>query len=284
MSLNSMNIDSSSCWDNIDNLIQSRAFQMKVNELELVDRYSKRNHDIKVSIIMPTWNRASVIRRAIDSVLAQRYGNFELIISDDGSADTTEEVLQCHYAGDQRIRYLKNEHGGVSLARNIGLDSTTGQLIAYLDSDNAWSENYLLLMVNSFVDNPDMNTLYCGLKIIDTVSDRVFIRFGHYDRKNLLAMNYIDMNIFMHRRCLVEKLGGFDEGMSVLEDWDLIVRYTKDNPPRALECTLATYYFEKGLEHLSSSENLLETFRRVKQRFIEGEGLAYGNNNRAGVR
>jgi glycosyltransferase involved in cell wall biosynthesis len=269
MSLNSMNAHCSDHWDDLDALIRNRAFKMKINELRLIDRYGERNQDIKVSIIMPTWNRASVIRRAIDSVRTQRYGNFELIISDDGSSDATEEVVKHYCAGDQRIRYIRNEHSGVSRTRNIGLDHSTGQVIAYLDSDNVWSENYLLLMVNYFVDNPGINTLYCGL-IIDTVSEREFISFKQYDRKYLLTRNYIDMNIFMHRRCLFDNLGGFNEEINVLEDWELILRYTKDNPPHMLECCLATYYFEKDFEHLSSSDKLPEIFHRIKQLFNEG--------------
>ena len=262
-----MNAHSADHFDELDILLRSKAFKMKINELGLVERYGARNQDVKVSIIMPIWNRASVIKRAIDSVRAQRYVNFELIISDDGSSDATEEVVRQHYSGDRRMRYIRNEHAGVSRARNIGLNYSTGQLIAYLDSDNVWSENYLLLMVNSFVDNPGMNTLYCGLRVIDTVREREFVSFKQYDRPYLLARNYIDMNIFMHRRCLFDRFGGFDEEINVLEDWDLIVRYTKDNPPYVLECFLATYYFEKDLEHLSSSEELPEIFSRIRQRF-----------------
>lgn len=253
----------------IDRLLKNIVFRMKINELRLVQKYRDKKQDIRVSIIMPTWNRAFIIGRAIDSVLKQSYRNFELIISDDGSSDGTEEVLKSYCEKDRRILYIRNEHAGVSRARNIGLERSTGQLIAYLDSDNKWSENYLLLMVNSFIDNPDMNTLYCALRVIDTITEREFISFRHFDRKYLLDRNYIDMNIFMHRRYLFEKLGGFNEGITVLEDWDLIMRYTKDNPPHVLECSLATYYFEKDFEHLSSTEELAETFNRIKQLFNE---------------
>ncbi|MEW6585579.1 MAG: glycosyltransferase family 2 protein [Nitrospirota bacterium] len=250
----------------IDRIVNSTPFQMRLNELRLVQRYRDRKQDSNVSIIMPTWNRAFVIGRAIDSALKQSYTNFELIISDDGSTDNTEEVVNRYSSSDHRIKYLKSEHAGVSRARNIGLQHSTGPLIAYLDSDNVWSEHFLLLMVNLFVDNPYTNTLYCALKrVIDTIPVKEFISFRHYDRKYLLSRNYIDMNIFMHRRHLFEELGGFTEGIDVLEDWDLIVRYTKNNPPCVLECVLATYYFEKDFEHLSSSEDLPKIFERLQK-------------------
>lgn len=249
-----------------EDILNSSSFRMRLNELRLVQKYRQRNQDIKVSVIMPTWNRSAVISRAIESALQQSYTNFELIIADDGSTDNTEEVVHRFSSSDRRIKYLKNVHAGVSRARNIGIAHSSGQLIAYLDSDNAWAEHYLLLMVNTFVDNPSTNTMYCALKrVIDSSPAREFISFRHYDREYLLSRNYIDMNIFMHRRDLFRTLGGFNETIHVLEDWDLIVRYTKENPPYVLECVLATYYFEQDFEHLSSSETLPVIFRQLQQ-------------------
>jgi O-antigen biosynthesis protein len=250
----------------LDRLINSASFKMRLNELRLVQKYRDRKQDSKVSIIVPTWNRGFVISRAIESALKQSYSNFELIISDDGSTDNTEEVVYRLSFSDYRIKYIKNEHAGVSRARNIGLEHSAGQLIAYLDSDNVWAEHYLLLMVNTLIDNSYANTLYCAIKrVIDTSPLKELISFRHYDRKYLLSRNYIDMNIFMHRRHLFEKLGGFNEEINVLEDWDLIMRYTKDNSPYVLECILATYYFEKDFEHLSSSDKLSGIFEQLQQ-------------------
>lgn len=250
----------------IDRIVNSALFHMKLNELRLVQKYRARKQDNKVSVIMPTWNRALIIERAIDSVISQSYTNFELIISDDGSTDNTEEIVHGYSSSDNRIIYIKNDHAGVSRTRNSGLQNSTGQLIAYLDSDNVWADHFLLLMVNTFVDNPDTNTLYCALKRVTDISPvKEFISFRHYDRKYLLSRNYIDMNIFMHRRHLFDDFGGFNESINVLEDWDLIVRYTKHNPPYVLECVLATYYFEKDFEHLSSSDKLPDIFEQLQQ-------------------
>ncbi len=249
----------------LDRLLGSDNFKLKLNELRLVQKYQKREQKVKVSIIMPTWNRAFVIGRAIDSVLRQSYTNYELIISDDGSEDDTEELIETKYGKENRIKYVKNRHSGVSHTRNVGLEYSTGQLIAYLDSDNVWSENYLLLMVNSFIENPVLNTVYSGIRVIDNIGKNDFILFKQYDRSSLLVRNYIDLNIFMHRRFLFERLGGFDESLKALEDWELILRYTKDNPPFVLECCVATYDFGKGFEHLSLTENLDEPYRRIRE-------------------
>lgn len=249
----------------LNRLVKTPGFNMKINELRLVQKYEKRDQNIKVSIIMPTWNRGFIIERAIDSILRQSYRNFELIISDDGSSDDTEKIIRSNYKKDERIRYIKSNHSGVSQARNIGLDVSTGDLIAYLDSDNMWFDNYLLLMVNSFVDRPNMNTMYCAMRVINNVGGEYYKRFRDYNRKSLLVRNFIDISVFMHKRFLFELLGGFNKEMPPLEDWELIIRYTKDNPPFVLNCCLANYYLEKEIEHLTSTKWSDETYKRIRR-------------------
>ena len=96
----------------------------------------------KVSIIMPTFNRSWIIGRAIKSVLEQSFKDFELIIINDGSTDDTEIALK--QFTDERISIIKLEvNGGLSHARNSGLKKATGELVAYLDSDNVWYKDFL---------------------------------------------------------------------------------------------------------------------------------------------
>lgn len=248
-----------------DRLVNHASFKMKLNEIRLKQHYQNREQNAKVTVIMPTWNRAFIIQRSIDSVLQQSYRNFELIISDDGSSDNTETVLNKRYGNESRINYIKNEHYGVSHARNVALRQAQGNLIAYLDSDNEWSKDYLLLMVNTFVDFPEINTLYCGIRYIDQPSKRDFILFKEYERKALLERNFIDINIFMHRTALFKNLHGFNDEYNGLEDWEFIIRYTQDNFPKALECCLATYYRQKGLSNLTLTKDLYDTFQKIRQ-------------------
>ena len=251
--------------DEFESLLNHASFKMKLNEVRLIQKYRMRQQDAKVTVIMPTWNRSFIIRRAINSVLQQSYKNFELIISDDGSSDDTEEMIKKNYGNEPRITYLKDEHTGVSHARNSALQYAHGEFVAYLDSDNVWSEEYLLLMVNTFVDFPDSKTLYCGVRYIDQPSKNDFILLRQYDRKALLERNFIDINIFMHRTVLFETLHGFKDEYNGLEDWELIIRYTQDNFPKVLECCLATYYRDKDLNNLTLSHNLSETFQKIRQ-------------------
>jgi glycosyltransferase involved in cell wall biosynthesis len=147
----------------------------------------------------------------------------------------------------------------------VALKQSSGKLIGYLDSDDVWSENYLLIMVNSFIDNPGVGTGYCGVRFLNYVDNHKSIFFRAYDRESLLRRNYIPINGFMHRRSLFDEFGGFKQDLCPLEDWDLILRYAKTYPPLAVECTLATYYLEKDIDHHLFSKDLHDIYERVKR-------------------
>ena len=99
-------------------------------------------HDITVSAIIPTYNRANIVIRAIQSVLNQTYQNFELLVIDDGSQDNTEEIVTGIH--DNRIKYIRHEKNkGVAAARNTGIEAAKGEFIAFLDSDDEWLPNKL---------------------------------------------------------------------------------------------------------------------------------------------
>jgi hypothetical protein len=232
---------------------------------QLLHSYAQRPQKIKVSVIMAAWNRALVIERAIRSVLRQKYRNFELIVVDDGSSDGTDAVVRRLCATDERVRLVGTPHVGVSHARNTGLKAASGDLIAYLDSDNEWQEEYLLFMVNLFVDHPRTATGYCAIHVADTVNNRNYIRFNAYDRKRLLHLNFIDLNIFMHRRFLWEKLGGFNEGLTRLVDWELILKYTDKYPPFFINSVMAKYHLDRKLKNITHTVGLEKNLKKVQE-------------------
>ena len=104
-----------------------------------------------ISVIIPTFNRAHVLLRAVDSVLKQSYKNFELIVIDDGSTDHTDELLSS-YVREGKIQYLKQENKGVSSARNFGVKSSKGDWLAFLDSDDEWLKGKLQKQVDLLGD------------------------------------------------------------------------------------------------------------------------------------
>lgn len=186
-----------------------------------------------VSVIMPVWNREAYVATALDSVLAQSYRNWELLVVDDGSTDGSKEVVG-GYLSDPRIRLFSRPHAGVCAARNYGLSEVDGAVIAYLDSDNVWYPHYLQEVIRGFDSAPEAGSLHLAQLVRDTNAGTAFIRGKDYDRARMEIDNDIDLNVFAHRRELLEELGGFDPTLTRGEDWDLILRYTKERPPLRL--------------------------------------------------
>lgn len=98
---------------------------------------------MKVTVIMPVYNREKELSKSIESVLSQTYKNFELIIIDDGSEDKSKDIIQSFQLIDNRIKYYYQTNQGVSAARNNGLDKSVGKYITFLDSDDTWDKNFL---------------------------------------------------------------------------------------------------------------------------------------------
>jgi len=112
----------------------------------------------KVSVIVPTYNRGYIVRRAVDSILAQTLTDFEVLVVDDGSTDDTRAVIKSIM--DERVQYFYKENGGVSSARNLGLSESSGEYIAFLDSDDVWPEDFLRVMTEHLDENPDFGLAY----------------------------------------------------------------------------------------------------------------------------
>jgi len=114
-----------------------------------------------VSIIIPCYNRANIVRETIDSVLAQTYAKFEVILIDDGSTDHTREVVSSY--DDRRIRYFYKANGGLSAARNSGLDAARGEFVAFLDSDDVWQSWKLGAQVEIFRRHPEAGLIWSDM-------------------------------------------------------------------------------------------------------------------------
>lgn len=201
----------------------------------------------RISVVMPTWNREAVVAQALASVFQQSLQPAEVILVDDGSEDQTLNVVRRDFApqiSQGILRVIPAPHEGVSAARNRGLAAATGDLIAYLDSDNRWAPDYLLFMAAVFAECDSVSTAYCGLSMNDTENGVSDLRGRPWDRQRLIGTNYIDLNVFMHRRALYEQYGGFDTQLKRLVDWDLIARYTQLYEPVYLPLVGVEYFLD----------------------------------------
>lgn len=226
----------------------------------------RSTHEFKVSIIMSTYNRRCIIKRAIDSILNQSFSNYELIICDDGSTDNTEKLLKkeyAHYFKSGKFIYITQNHVGVSKARNRCLEISSGNLVAYLDSDNYWEPEFLEKMVGIFQNNSNCDSAYCAIHKHYLDTNKNYILNERYDRDKILKKNQIDLNTFMHRKNLYELLGGFNESLTRLVDWDLILMYTKDNPPLFLDEILVQYYIAKKFNNITLQGSYTEHCEKI---------------------
>ncbi len=207
-----------------------------------------------VSIVLPTRNRPRELRRAIASVQAQRYDNWELVVVDDGGSEDSRELVAA--LGDPRARWLGIPGRGVGAARNAALGEARGEIIAYLDDDNMMDRGWLYAVAWAFEQRPDIDVLY-GAFVIDDVLrvagqgsgalPETFLR--RYRKEALLTGNLADMGAMAHRAGLPG--AWFDESLLQMGDWDLLVRLTADKDPLVLPA-VACYYTTDTPERLSN--------------------------------
>jgi glycosyltransferase involved in cell wall biosynthesis len=217
-----------------------------------------------VSVVMPVRNRETLVAEAIESVLAQRHRHWELIVVDDGSEDGTAAAV-ASFHGDPRIRLERIAHRGAAAARNHGLRLARGDLIAYLDSDNLWFPRFLAAAAAALAANPECALVYGALVSQEHGTSEAGLLFEEFEHERLLQSNYIDLNCVMHRRELFERLGGFDESLGRLIDWDLLLRYTRDGGACALP-TLAARYRRADAQRISDTVPAGPNWLRIKEK------------------
>jgi len=178
------------------------------------------------SVIIPTYNRKTFVEKAVLSVLSQTWREFELIVVDDGSTDETERSIR--RINDERIRFFRQEHLGVSSARNTGINNATGDFAAFLDSDDLWVSEKLERTAFHIDLFPDINIFH---------TEEIWFRRGELLRQkkkhakpsgwvfeNALPLCCIGMSTAVVKMEVFDRIGLFDETFEACEDYDLWLR------------------------------------------------------------
>lgn len=213
----------------------------------------------KVSVIIPVYNGEEFIGDAINSVLAQTYDDYEIIVIDDGSIDNTKRILD-QFA--EKITYIYQSNQGVAVARNTGIKATRGKYIAFLDADDIWFKNKLKLEVEILENNPDIDLVHAN--DVKISSDKKILRGYTRNKKNLdgylakgliLRKFHIQISTVLIRRKCIEKYGLFDPNLSKLgaEDREFFYRITK-------KCKAK--YINKDVSYYRVSSNSLSANRQ----------------------
>lgn len=185
---------------------------------------------MKIDIIIPTYNRAYCLERAINSVLKQTYKNFNLLIIDDNSSDNTKEITN-QYLNDERVSYYKLDvNKGVSAARNIGIEKSTSSWVAFLDSDDEWLEDKLTKQVEYINLNPNLPLIH-GEEIWYRNNKRVnpkkiHKKSGGHIFERCLKLCLISPSAVIIKKEILDEFKGFDEQFVVCEDYDLWLKIT----------------------------------------------------------
>ncbi len=187
------------------------------------------NSEPLVSVIMATYNREEFIEQAIDSVLTQSYEHLELIVIDDGSTDNTKALLESKY-NDNRLIYHYQDNTGQSIARNVALGMAKGEYIAFIDSDNAWTDGKLKKQVEYFQAHDETDIIYGDIITIDEHNNEVtrdnMKRYSGYIADILVKDNFVSNNTALAKKKCFDELGGMSGKVKVADDYELWLRFS----------------------------------------------------------
>ena len=186
----------------------------------------------KISVIIPSYNRDHLILKAVESVSSQTYSNLEIIVVDDGSTDNTSDVIS--EIDDPRLIYIKhNQNRGLSAARNTGILAASGDIFAFLDTDDLWIRHKLNEHVRIFNSSSNISVVYSGSYRYKN-NEKIYIPPKCVPSKHgkifnqLLFGNFIPaISVTAKRECF-DKVGLFDPALISFEDWDMWIRLAKN--------------------------------------------------------
>lgn len=227
-----------------------------------------------VSVIIPTFNRAQVLGRALDSVFAQTFQNFEIVVVDDGSTDETPELLAAY---GSRVTVLAQANRGVSSARNRGIRASSGEYVAFLDSDDAWLPDKLTRQIAVLDQHPDIPLCHTeeiwirrGVRVNQMKKHH---KQGGYIFPACLPFCVISPSSAMLRRAVFDEVGDFDESLPACEDYDLWLRITKTYPVIFISDPLIVKYGGHA-DQLSRMHWGLDRFRiRALEKLLQSGAL-----------
>ncbi len=253
-----------------------------VTSIDVMESQStvREERPILVSVIMPTYNRGNYIRESLDSVLAQDFSDFEVIVVDDGSTDGTEEVVRPY---QDRIRYIRQENRGAGAARNIGIRKARGQYIAFMDSDDL-SRPHHLKCLSSFLDrNPECAMVVGnGGYLEGNYRNRSTIisakRVKRLEQRGITVKELFDGRVVrlqgtMTRKTVFEEIGLLDEWFRLSYDLDIALRIIKDHQIGFINEEV--YLWRQHGDNISSNDELrsrenLRALEKLAADFPEG--------------
>jgi len=208
------------------------------------------------SVIIPAYNRAKLITRTIDSILAQTFTDFEIVIVDDGSTDDLKKV--CDEYNSLKIHYFYQDNAGSNPARNTGIRISRGYYVSFLDSDDTWEKEYLNEVYKKFTSDDELGLVYVR-------NIRKYLPEGYLLLKNckklegfiyreVLQQGFLtNSSCITVKRTLLETVGGWDNNLRACQDDDICFRLAKIAKIGFIDKILTTFYIDEQIDRISSS-------------------------------
>lgn len=231
-----------------------------------------------VSVVIPCYNQGDYIEETVESVLGQTYSAIEIIIVNDGSTDHSHDIIQNILRKNPEIKYILLENGGVSRARNKGIEKASGKYILPLDADDLIERDYISLAMDEFSADPQL--------MVVTAQGRFFGRekgdwnLADFSMKKMLHGNVIFCpSIF--KKSDWRTVGGFDENMTHLEDWDFYIRLTSLRPNKVKRLNYRALLYRikeensrntEGFKDSTYNDTVLYLYTKNKNLFFEHYG------------
>ncbi len=220
-----------------------------------------------VSIVIPTYNRSTIVRRAIDSVLGQTFRDFEIVVVDDGSTDDTRGALSDY---PECVRYVRQDNAGPAAARNHGMRIARGDFIGFLDSDDVYLSHNIAAHLECFGRNPGAGLVYAGAEVVDAEGKRIKeVRPRPVDRglvlERLARYNFITSSTVLMRREAMDFAGPMNVTLWFAEDWFYWMRVASRFPIDFVGEVLVRY--QRNRVSLSHGTPLTEIADRTMQMF-----------------
>ncbi len=213
---------------------------------------------MNISVIIPTYNRADFILKAVKSVQNQSLHVKQIIVVDDGSTDNTKELLK-----NENITYVYQKNSGVSSARNRGIREAKHEWLAFLDSDDTWHKNKIEEHMTLHVNNPELQASFSDevwVKNGKTINKKKHLKKEEPTFLNSLRTCKIGVSTFFVHKSMFEEIGLFDEELEVCEDYDLWLRILTKYKIKLIDKELITK--QAGHENqLSFTTPLIDSYR-----------------------
>lgn len=225
----------------------------------------------KVSVIIPVYNYGEFLKKAIESVLAQNFEDYELIIVNDGSTDNTSEVLKA-YEGMNKIKLITHKKNqGLVRSCHEAIEASTGEYIIRLDADDYFDENALLVLAKVLDSNPEIGLVYPDYLLVSREGKIIdYVRLPKVNEEVKVLDIPANGAGAMFRRSCYEAVGGYDLSLRCQDGYDLWLKFL--NRFRVYNVNLPLFYYRRhGSSLTSDNERILRTRRYIKQKFISEE-------------